>query len=155
MLGKDSFQRFRLSIFATWLCPRHSASRHRNGRASGLRERCASGRGVELPHNDSVSIELCPVRIAALGVSAPDASSRLAQLRIDAKQARERKDQKALLDVELNAAQFLHYSGPATEQLALTYGDIGDSERTYRPFVTWSQWGKPMKTCPSPRSSSH
>ena len=64
--------------------------------------------------------------IAALGVSVPDASSRLAQLRTDAKQARERKDQKALLDAELKAAQLLHYSGPAIEQLALTYGDMGD-----------------------------
>src|SRR5262245_8320381 len=90
--------------------------------------------------------------IAALTLADSDAPSRLARLRSEARRARQSKDGKALLAVELDAAEFFHYSAPATEQLALTYGEMGEQEQALRAlhdFVAMGQADDDLAAAPA------
>lgn len=85
---------------------------------------------------------------------ASDAISRFAQLRGEAKEAREKGDRTVLLHVVLDLAQFLHHSGPSEEQLALTYSETGDAKRALkalRDFVRMGQSDDGLMAAPQLR----
>ncbi len=87
---------------------------------------------------------LCCVLLAsgALAQGVPDAGKQFAQLLKQAKEARQRKDEKALLAASLQLARLLHYSGSATEQVAMVYAEMGDQKlalQALRQFVAMGQ----------------
>ena len=107
--------------------------------------------GIQLPHNDSAPIELCLVRYCRTGRQRARCllSTRSAANRRKTRSREKRSE--GITGRGAQAAQFLHYSGPATEQLALTYGDIGDSEKALqalRDLVAMGQADENLSVAP-------
>lgn len=78
----------------------------------------------------------------ALAQSVPDASTQFAQILKQVKEARQKKDMKAVLSSSLELAKLLHYSGPATEQMAMVYAEMGDQQgalQALHEFVAMGQ----------------
>lgn len=87
----------------------------------------------------------------AFAQSAPSAGEQFAKLLKQAKEARQAKDEIALLATSLELARLLQYSGPATEQLALAYAETGDQERALqelREFIAMGQCDDQLTTRP-------
>ena len=80
-----------------------------------------------------------------------DAPTRFAELRKKVEEARESKDQKRLLAAEIEVAEFFHYSAPATEQLALTFSEIGDQVRALQAVHDFVAMGQADDNLPAAR----
>jgi hypothetical protein len=91
----------------------------------------------------------------ALAQNVPDAATRFAQLLKKVKDAREEKNEKSVLTASLTLARLLHDSGPATEQLAMVYAEMGDQRhalRYLREFVAMGQCDHKLASRPEFRS---
>lgn len=87
----------------------------------------------------------------AFAQGAPSAGEQFAQLLKRAKEARQAKDERSLLATSLELARLLQYSGPATEQLALVYAEMGDQERALQElheFIAMGQCDDQLTTRP-------
>jgi len=80
-----------------------------------------------------------------------DAPTRFAELRKKVEEARESKDQKRLLAAEIEVAEFFHDSAPATEQLALTFSEIGDQVRALQAVHDFVAMGQADDNLPAAR----
>jgi hypothetical protein len=78
----------------------------------------------------------------ALAQSVPDARTQFAQLLKQVKEARQKNDEKAVLAASLTLARLLHYSEPATEQVAIAYAEMGDQEQALRALRDFARMGQ-------------
>lgn len=83
------------------------------------------------------------------GRSTPNAAQRFAQLLQEVKQARQGKNAKAALQASLELAKLLHDSGPATEQVAMSYAEAGDQRHALEYLGNFAAMGQSDDTLAS------
>jgi len=86
---------------------------------------------------------------AAAAHPATDVHTRFVQLLAQVRDARDRGDTKVVLATSLELATLLHHSGPATEQVAMAYAELGQRREALDWLRDFAAMGQSDEAAPS------